>query len=71
MNWLPIEAAPRDGSLVILLWEDDYVCGGYYLDGDWHAISLAQHGCGCCSESDPPPLYWMPQPATPKPEEGE
>lgn len=70
-EWLPIETAPKDGTPV-LLYYDGVVTQGAWNAEDyarrWEAVTLEQHGCGCCAGTDDPPKHWMPLPAPPSPE---
>lgn len=60
MEWLPIESAPRDGTLVFLY--EPHSCGGFMfvgvlaLDGVWrNNLDLEVQN----------PTHWMPLPPTP------
>ena len=77
MTWRPIASAPMDGT-DILLFSDDGVYQAKWIKNRlcayWVALSLPEHGCGCCGHNNASPTHWMPLPNAPKAtltEEGE
>lgn len=68
MNWKPIETAPKDGTIVLLGWDDDchipsVGCfnvnkGLWYCDRQWRWEDGHMKEC--------PPTHWMPLPEPPK-----
>lgn len=70
--WQPIETAPKDGTPVIGLYDDVAVQCYWRLSkvhcapDTWQAVTLEQHGCGCCASQDPDPTHWMPLPDPPQ-----
>jgi len=69
-EWRPIEAAPKDGTSIILLIEGDAIQGKWEKvitkDGrdlsHWELIYLCSFGCGCCAGDNEPPTHWIPLP---------
>lgn len=63
----PIETAPKDGTHILLKYEEGLIEGWYGKDmwGDksWEPIILPYHGCGqCCNDTNNQPTHWMPLP---------
>ncbi len=69
MTWQPIETAPKDGTPVLLLYDQEAIQGHWSETdthgGEWKPIWLSVHGCGCCGSDDKPPTHWMPLPEPP------
>ena len=65
MEWQPIETAPKDG-VTVLVYMDGDVFQGQYKNNHWIFPFSNYHGCGCCSEENDSPSYWMPLPSPPK-----
>lgn len=64
MTWQPIETAPKDESVLLLM--DDEVFSGFYSDGGFWVFPYAgYHGCGCCGDTNDQPTHWMPLPELP------
>lgn len=72
-KWLPIETAPKDGSLVLLGWTDDRRPGiGRWEEEKYHQKPRPywQHDrtrvWGVAESRKNPPTNWMPLPAPPE-----
>ena len=65
MTWQPIETAPRDGTHILVLMEDAVIEAWWHGSGEWNAVIVSSHGCGCCSRENDEPTHWMPLPAKP------
>ena len=61
-EWLPIAAAPKDGSDVLLRSHDKHLADGYWLTGAYNG-----NGAWIWPYVNRTPQYWMPIPAAPKP----
>jgi hypothetical protein len=63
-GWRPIDTAPKDGTTVLVLWDDGAV-GAWWdiLNARFSVIRIDRHGCGCCSSDYDKPTHWMPLPA--------
>jgi len=72
MEWLPIETAPRDGS-VLLLWRGLHVVAGWFEKTDhydWYFLDDTRLNDDETIEPnaylrDCPPTHWMPLPSPP------
>jgi hypothetical protein len=53
-EWLPIETAPKDGTIVILWWGDGWAKSGMWFDGAWVNPDGNAFDMG-----DDPPTHWM------------
>ena len=59
MGWQPIETAPKDGAVVVLLNDDgDIIAARFGTDGWWYDA-----GDGCWNDAFM--THWMPLPAPP------
>lgn len=79
MDWQPIETAPTDGTVVLLLHGGEAYCGWWAATGEWQFIdSTDEHISGCCDgeakgliepnafiEQVNRKLRWMPLPPPP------
>lgn len=66
MTWQPIETAPKDGRLLLLL--RGVLCYGYFFKGDdgssgWITSKIGRNADPMMSIEDP--THWMPLPKPP------
>lgn len=57
-DWLPIDTAPKDGTLILCWPRDDEHATAYWQEGRWRV--------GCCGQSYYNIKYWMPLPSPPE-----
>lgn len=64
MEWLPIESAPKDGHMILVVafihGEIDWLSTARRKGGRWEFYSGSEYGDG-------PPTHWMPLPDPPTP----
>lgn len=64
MNWEKIDNAPKTGES-FLAFSDEGVYECRWNDGRFRALTLDEHGCGCCGGDNAVATHWMPLPAPP------
>lgn len=69
-GWMPIETAPKDGSLILCFYPErhghDRYSLRYWSRGDWPSSSRTEGWCDQYRQLRPTdPTHWMPLPATP------
>ena len=60
-EWQPIEAAPKDGTLVDLIVNGDRITDCKFINGSWMDYDKGER-CWCWSGD---PSHWMPIPKLP------
>lgn len=62
-DWQPIETAPKDGTRVLLVRDNQQVVAFYDM-GDWVIMPSREGNVGWLFTN---PTHWMPLPALPEP----
>jgi hypothetical protein len=62
MKVKPIATAPKDRPILLKV-EEGWIQASWIkptnYSGEWDFITLPEHGCGCCFNSDSKPTHWM------------